>query len=134
MGKGVPRPHLRAAHGRVLNVSNIARDAGVSRTTVQGYLDIPNDTLLTCRVPAFEAELRERALPKLHWIDPDVVRAAPRSPGPPSSEERGATSSRATSSPFCAPQQRSGTVRRRVLLGVERSLASRGGLRSEARS
>lgn len=78
-------------HGRVINTSNIAREASVSRTTVQGYLEILEDTLLTFRLPALEARLRvrERALPKLYWIDPGLVRAATRSSGSPSREEMG---------------------------------------------
>jgi predicted AAA+ superfamily ATPase len=78
-------------HACVINASNIAREAGVSRTTVQGYLEILEDTLLTFRLPAFEARLRvrERALPKLYWVDPGLVRAATRSTGSPSREEAG---------------------------------------------
>jgi predicted AAA+ superfamily ATPase len=78
-------------HGQALNVTGIARDAGVARTTVQGYLDILEDTLLTFRLPGFEARLRvrERKLPKLYWIDPGLVRAAKRQLGPLTAEERG---------------------------------------------
>ena len=49
----------------------------MARTTVQGYLDILEDTLLTVRLPAYEAKLRvrERRHPKLYWIDPGLVRA-----------------------------------------------------------
>lgn len=36
-------------HGQVLNVEGLARDCGVARTTVQGYLDILEDTLLAFR-------------------------------------------------------------------------------------
>jgi uncharacterized protein len=63
-------------HGQTLNVSALARDAGIARTTVQGYLQILEDTLLTFTVPAYEARLRvrERRHPKLYWIDPGVVR------------------------------------------------------------
>ena len=40
-------------HGQVVNISGIARDCGVARTTVQGYLDILEDTLLAPpRLPA----------------------------------------------------------------------------------
>jgi predicted AAA+ superfamily ATPase len=78
-------------HGQVLNVSNIAREAGVARTTVVGYLDILEETLLTFRVPAYEARLRvrERRLPKLYWTDPGLVRAVKRQTGPVHEEERG---------------------------------------------
>lgn len=78
-------------HGQSINVSGIARDAGVARTTVQGYLDILEDTLLTFRLPGYEAKLRvrERKLPKLYWIDAGLVRAVKRQLGPLTFEERG---------------------------------------------
>lgn len=78
-------------HGQVINVSGVARDAVTSRTTVAGYLDILEDTLLASRLPAFEARLRvrERKHPKLYWVDPGLVRAAKRQLGPLTAEERG---------------------------------------------
>jgi predicted AAA+ superfamily ATPase len=79
-------------HGQIINVSNIAREAGVARTTVAGYLDILEETLLCFRVPAYEAKLRvrERKLPKWYWCDPGIVRAMKHSTGSVSPEERGA--------------------------------------------
>jgi len=64
-------------HGQTLNVSALARDAGVARTTVQGYLEILEDTLFTFQLPAYEARLRvrERRHPKLYWVDPGLARA-----------------------------------------------------------
>ena len=64
-------------HGQTVNISAAARDAGVSRTTAQGYLEILEDTLLAFRLPAFEAKLRvrERAHPKLYFVDPGLARA-----------------------------------------------------------
>jgi predicted AAA+ superfamily ATPase len=78
-------------HGQTINVSSIARDSGVARTTVSGYLDILEDTLLVHRLPALEARLRvrERRLPKLYWVDPGLVRAAKRHLGPVAPEEVG---------------------------------------------
>ena len=78
-------------HAQALNVSSLARDAGVARTTVQGYLKILEDTLFTFRVPAFEARLRvrERRGPKLYWIDPGLVRAVRGDSGPPDAESLG---------------------------------------------
>lgn len=78
-------------NGQVVNVAGIARDAGVARTTVQGYLDILEDTLLVCRLPAYEARVRvrERKSPKLYWVDPGVVRAVKRQLGEVAAEERG---------------------------------------------
>lgn len=63
-------------HGQVVNTAGLARDAGVARTTVAGYLEILQDTHLVRMLPAYEARLRvkERKHPKLYWTDPGVVR------------------------------------------------------------
>lgn len=63
-------------HSQAINVSNIAREAGVARTTVTGYLDILEETLLCFRHPAYEAKIRvrERKHPKWYWCDPGLVR------------------------------------------------------------
>jgi len=78
-------------HGQTVNVTNIAREAGVARTTVAEYLDILVETLLCFRLPAYEAKLRvrERKLPKWYWCDPGIVRAMKRSTGGITPEERG---------------------------------------------
>jgi len=78
-------------HGESINVSALARDAGSARTTVAGYLEILEDTLLAWRLPAFEARLRvrERKHPKLYWVDPGIVRAVKGNFGPLALEERG---------------------------------------------
>lgn len=79
-------------HGQVINVSGIARDAATARMTVDGYLEILEDTLLAMRLPAYEAKLRvrERKHPKLYWVDPGLVRAVKKQLGPVHAEERGA--------------------------------------------
>lgn len=85
-------PVAAVLHGQQVNVTGIAREAGVARTTVGGYLDILEDTLLVTRLTGYEARarLRERKLPKLYWVDPGLVRAVKRRLGPPIPEERGA--------------------------------------------
>jgi uncharacterized protein len=85
-------PAAALAHGRVVNVAALARDAATSRTTVDGYLRILRDTLMATLLPAFEPRLRvrERRHPKLYWTDPGVVRAAKRQLGTVAAEERGA--------------------------------------------
>ncbi len=79
-------------HAQTLNISSLARDCGVERTTVAGYLEILQDTLATFHLSAFEAKLRvkERKQHKLYWIDPGLVRAARGDLGPVTVEERGA--------------------------------------------
>ncbi len=78
-------------HGQAISVAGIARDAGVARMTVDGYLEILEDTLLVYRLPGYEAKLRvrERKHPKLYWTDPGLVRAVKRQLGPLTEEETG---------------------------------------------
>ena len=78
-------------HGQVINIAGIARDAGTARTTVDGYIEILEDTLLASRLRAYEARLRvrERKHPKLYWIDPGIVRAVKKQLDAPGAEERG---------------------------------------------
>lgn len=85
-------PVAALLHGQTLSVAGIARDAGVARSTVTGYLEVLEDTLLASRLGAFEAKLRvrERRRPKLYWTDPGLVRAAKGVYGPLAPEERGA--------------------------------------------
>ncbi|MBN1938117.1 MAG: ATP-binding protein [Candidatus Aminicenantes bacterium] len=79
-------------HGQVLNTSGLARDAGVARTTVTGYLEILSDTHLVWLLPAYEARLRvkERTHPKVYWVDAGIMRAVKREFHPPGELERGA--------------------------------------------
>ena len=79
-------------HAHPLNTAAIARETGVARSTVEGYSEILDDTLLATRLGALEATLRvrERRRPKLYWADPGLVRALKRQFGPVAPEERGA--------------------------------------------
>jgi predicted AAA+ superfamily ATPase len=78
-------------HGQTVNVTNIAREAGVARTTVTGYLDILEETHMCFRLPAYEGKLRvrERKMPKWYWCDPGIVRVMKRTKGSLVPEERG---------------------------------------------
>lgn len=64
-------------NGEVINVSGVARDAGVARSTVGRYLDVLEDTLIGFRLPGWQPRLkvRERVSPKLYLFDTGVVRA-----------------------------------------------------------
>lgn len=79
-------------HGQVLSISGLARDAGVARTTVAGYINILEDTHLAWLLPAYEGRLRvkERKHPKLYWTDAGIVRAIRHEFHPPGEAERGA--------------------------------------------
>jgi len=85
-------PVAALCHSQTINIAGLARDAGVARTTVEGYIQILEDTLLARRLPAHTARLRvrERKHPKLYWVDPGVARAAKTAHGPLVPEERGA--------------------------------------------
>jgi predicted AAA+ superfamily ATPase len=78
-------------HAQVLNIAAVARDAGVARNTVAGYLQVLQDTLLAGLLPAYQSRLRvrEQKHPKLYWIDPGLPRAMKRQLGPVTAEERG---------------------------------------------
>jgi predicted AAA+ superfamily ATPase len=84
-------PAAALFHGQTLNIAGLGRDVGTSRTTVAGYLDILEDTLLAFRLPAYEGRLRvrEKKHPKLYWVDAGIVRAVKQQLDPPSAEERG---------------------------------------------
>jgi uncharacterized protein len=85
-------PVVGLMHGQLMNIASLARDAGVARQTIAGYLTILEDTLLAAPLPAFESKLRvrERRHPKLYFFDPGVVRALKHQLGPLAAEERGA--------------------------------------------
>ena len=44
-------------HGQTLNVASAARDAEVSRTTLAGYVEILEDTLVAFRLPAYDSQV-----------------------------------------------------------------------------
>ena len=64
-------------NGQVVNVAGIARDAAVSRPTVQGYFQTLVDTLIGFWLPAWRprAKVKEVASPKFFLFDPGVARA-----------------------------------------------------------
>ena len=99
-GRRAPAAELRAlpAGGRALprpgpqRVVARTRCRASPRTTLQSYLDILDQTLLTFRLEAYRPRLRvkEVAHPKLYWADAGLVRAFKRNLGPLQEEERGA--------------------------------------------
>jgi predicted AAA+ superfamily ATPase len=52
-------------HGQVLNAGGVARDAGVSRSTVLGYLDVLEDTLIAFRLPTRKPDAHPVCLSQL---------------------------------------------------------------------
>jgi predicted AAA+ superfamily ATPase len=65
------------SQGAVLNISNIGRDCGVGRKTVEGYLQILYDILLAFELPVFrkKAVRAMSAHPKFYFFDAGVFRA-----------------------------------------------------------
>ncbi len=77
----------------VLSVSALARDVGLPRKTVEGYLELLEDLLLAVRLPVFtrRAKRTVTAHPKLYLFDAGVYRALrPRGPLDPAEEIDGA--------------------------------------------
>lgn len=68
------------ANAQVTNVTSLARDAAVSRPTVQGYFEVLVDTLVGAWLPAWRprAKVKEVAHPKFYLFDCGVVRALSR--------------------------------------------------------
>jgi len=71
------------SHGAVLNTSEVARECEVSRKTVEGYLQILEDLLLSFRVPVFSKRAQRHLTthPKFYWFDAGVYRSV-RPSGP----------------------------------------------------
>lgn len=71
------------SHGSLLNVSNIARECAVKRKTVENYVEILEDLLLSFRIPIFNRRAqRELSVhPKFYIFDVGVYKALrPRGP------------------------------------------------------
>jgi uncharacterized protein len=62
------------SHGSTLNLSNVSRDCGVGRKTVEGYISILEDILLAFQLPVFtkKASRQMSAHPKFYFFDTGV--------------------------------------------------------------
>lgn len=79
-------------NGQVTNISNIAREAAVNRTTVQNYFEILIDTLIGYWIPAWKLKRSTKQIshPKFYLFDTGVARVLTgRLPYPPTQEELG---------------------------------------------
>jgi len=65
------------SHGSVLNLAQVARECHVGRKTVEGYLDILEDLLLSFRVPVFTKRAKRHLVshPKFFFFDAGVYRS-----------------------------------------------------------
>lgn len=65
------------SQGSVLNLSNISSDCGVERKTVEGYVKILEDLLLSYRLPVFTKRAKRETIvhPKFYYFDAGVYRS-----------------------------------------------------------
>ncbi len=71
------------SHAASLNVSEVARECEVSRSTVAGYLELLDDLLLSFRLPVFSRRAKRRLVthPRFFYFDTGVFRSLrPRGP------------------------------------------------------
>ena len=79
-------------NGQTTNSAGIARDAGLSRRTVDGYFEVLTDTLIGSWLTAWEAKPGNRQVQgsRFYFFDAGVARACSgRLPYPPTPEEAG---------------------------------------------
>jgi predicted AAA+ superfamily ATPase len=65
------------SHGALLNITNIARECGIKRKTVENYIEILEDLLLAFQLPVFSnrAQRELSVHPKFYLFDAGVFRA-----------------------------------------------------------
>lgn len=65
------------SHGAVLNLSNVARECAVERKTVEGYVSVLEDLLLSFRLPVFARRAKRELVvhEKLYLFDAGVFRS-----------------------------------------------------------
>ena len=76
------------SQGEVLNISGVAREAGINRKVVEAYFDILEDLLIATRVQVFQKKAKRRLIqhPKFYFFDVGVYRTI-RPKGPLDSPE-----------------------------------------------
>ncbi len=76
------------SQGAVLSVSNVARDLGLPRKTVEGYFGLLDDLLISVRLPVFTRRAKRAIIvhPKFYFFDAGVYRTL-RPVGPLDSAE-----------------------------------------------
>lgn len=65
------------SHGEVLNLSNVARESGVKRSTCDGHLEVLEDLLLGYRIPIFKKRNRKQTVDsdKFYFFDSGVYQS-----------------------------------------------------------
>lgn len=69
--------HFALRNSQVINLQNVSNEVGVARTTISGYLDILEQTLLGFKLSPLhlKAKVKEVSLPKFYFFDMGVVRS-----------------------------------------------------------
>jgi len=64
------------SQGQVLNVTNVASEAAIERTTIIGYFQILQDLLIGCLIPPFTKRAKRRLVshPKFYYFDVGIYR------------------------------------------------------------
>lgn len=77
--------HLALNNGQILNLSNISREASISRAPLENYMGILTDTLLgTILEPIhLKAKIKEVSTPKFYFFDCGVVESLSNNLGEP---------------------------------------------------
>lgn len=84
---------MSLSHGSLINLTNIARECYVKRTTVMSWVSILEDLLISYQIPVFTQRAKRElsAHPKFYFFDAGVYRALrPKSIGDTTSEIDGA--------------------------------------------
>jgi len=65
------------SHGEILNLSNVARECSVKRSTIEGYLEVLEDLLLGYRISSFKKRNRKQTIEseKFYFFDTGVFRS-----------------------------------------------------------
>lgn len=69
--------HAAIMNAQVLNVNNISKEASIARSTLDGYFNIIDETMLGCFVEPIhlKAKVKEVSTPKFYFFDCGIVRA-----------------------------------------------------------
>ncbi len=64
------------SHGSVLSISSIAREAGIKRSTLDGYFDILEEMMIASRLPVFTRRAKRQLIghDKFYFFDTGVFR------------------------------------------------------------
>jgi predicted AAA+ superfamily ATPase len=83
--------HMSLRNSQVVNLQNLSQQIGVARTTLKGYLEILEDTLLGTLLNPIQlkAKVKEVATPKFYFFDTGVVRGLSHSLDDPLGEMKG---------------------------------------------